>query len=166
MILHQIKEEFNRRMVVESLQRIKICVSKLNDHQLWYRPNNNSNSVGNLILHLSGNINQYILSGLSEATDVRQRSKEFLPDQNIETPYLLESIDQAINKANETVQNLKQEDLLKIFAVQCFEESGLSILIHVIEHTSYHVGQISWITKSLIDAPLHYYEDLDLEKTN
>lgn len=164
-LFENIQFEFNRRLKEESLPRILQCIQLLDDTQLWFSPNQNTNSVGVLILHLSGNIRQYICATFGKEPDIRDRDSEFYPLEKPTNKELAIHISSAINEAVAHVQALSNEHLTTSIPVQCFEESPISILIHVIEHTSYHVGQITWITKSLIDKDLKYYGDLPLSKT-
>src|SRR2546421_2683890 len=61
----------------EYLPKIERCLERLTDEQVWWRPNSESNSIGNLLLHLSGNARQWIVSGLGGETDKRERQAEF-----------------------------------------------------------------------------------------
>jgi len=76
-IFDQIKSEVRRRLIDESMPRLKSCLEKLSEEDIWWRPNDNSNSVGNLILHLCGNIRQWMLAALGGSVDNRVRQKEF-----------------------------------------------------------------------------------------
>ncbi len=161
-IILNIKYEFQRRMYHESLPRIIFCLKQLDEKEIWYRPNEYSNSVGNLVLHLCGNINQYINSTLGITPDNRMRDHEFIPNQKISTPELIKLISAAINLSIKVVDNFSFDKPTEKIPVQCFTESPISIIIHVIEHTSYHVGQITWITKSIKNIDTAYYKDLNL----
>src|SRR5882724_11589136 len=70
-------DEARRLLVQEYLPKIERCLEKLTDEQVWWRPNPESNSIGNLLLHISGNARQWIVCGLGTATDQRQRQTEF-----------------------------------------------------------------------------------------
>ena len=76
-------EEFRRRVIHESIQRIKTCLNMVDESKLWFRQNDEVNSIGNLILHLDGNARQWVFSGIGNVPDKRDRSSEFIPDQNI-----------------------------------------------------------------------------------
>ena len=159
-------QEVKRRLFKESVFRIKKCLSQLEESEIWYRPNENSNSVGNLILHLCGNVRQWILSGLAKNLDTRQRQTEFDEKGPIPAQQLLQDLDQLMAEVDQALDLIKPEHLLEMYAVQGFQESGISILTHVVEHFSYHVGQITYITKALKDKDLGYYSGLNLEKKN
>ncbi|MBT8232762.1 MAG: DUF1572 family protein [Saprospiraceae bacterium] len=161
-----VKAEFERRLIEEGLTRIKKCLSMLSEKEVWHNQNKNTNSVGNLILHLSGNVTQYILSGIGDAEDLRVRDEEFDTTARISKDKLIAKIESTLHAANKTIQNIREEDLTKEIRVQGFSETTLSVIIHVIEHFSYHVGQITYYTKYIKDADTGYYEGLDLNITS
>lgn len=144
-------------MQEESLPRIIKCLHLLSEEEIWRRPNESSNSVGNLVLHLSGNIRQWIVSALGGAPDIRRRSEEFEEKGPISREALIQLLEGNMAEVLEVVENLGAEDLLREYPVQIYREKGISILIHVVEHFSYHTGQISYITKAWKDMDLGYY---------
>lgn len=162
-MIDTIKSSFDLRIKQESLTRIVTCLDMLTEDQVWYRPNDNSNSIGNLILHLSGNITQYIQHGIAGKKDIRSRDEEFsIIDSEIKKAQLKSIISETIYSACNIVNELSEEDLLHNKRVQVFDLNVLEIIIHVIEHSSYHVGQITYITKMLTDKPTGYYEGMEL----
>jgi len=164
-IVSIVKKEFHLRVIEESLSRIKQCVNLLSDEQLWHSENDNTNSVGNLVLHLEGNIRQYIISGVGGAKDVRERTKEFEKGQTLLKEPLIEKLSSTLNQADEVVQALLAEHLTEGVMIQGFEHTRLSAIIHVIEHLSYHVGQITFYTKYILDIDTSYYGGMDLDVT-
>lgn len=152
-------KEFERRVIDESIMRIRKCLGMLDEKQIWYRQNDQVNSVGNLILHLEGNARQWILSGLAGDEDHRERYKEFLPDLGHSKAALEESLYQLENDLKSALSTITADTLLTLRKVQVYEESGLSILIHVIEHFSYHTGQITLLTKQMTNRQTHYYQE-------
>jgi len=146
--------------------RIEKCLLQLSEEEIWQKPNSNSNSIGNLILHLCGNITQYIHASLGNEPDQRERDLEFSTKGGYSKNELLEKITKVTDKAIYIIQNVSEEDLIRKRQVQGFEYSGVGIIIHVTEHYSYHVGQISYWTKVLKDKDLGYYEDFDLNIIN
>ncbi len=153
--------EFRRRVFEESSARIRFCLSQLNENEVWHRPNNNSNSIGNLILHLDGNVRQWILSGLAEQTDARQRDTEFELDRRETISTLMNRLSSLQIEVDPILDQVNATMLLQVRSVQVYQESGLSILLHVMEHFTYHTGQIVWITKALKDKNLGFYSYLD-----
>jgi uncharacterized damage-inducible protein DinB len=148
------------RIFDESYPRIFKCLDLLTEDQVWERPNEQLSSVGNLVLHLAGNVRQWINSGLGGQEDNRKRDREFLESSRCskwKLKFLLEDLKRDVEVV---LKKLTAEDLVKVRKVQVFEESGLSILVHVMEHFSYHTGQITWQTKILTNADTKYYGKL------
>lgn len=150
------------RIFQESIPRIKQCLEALSEAEIWYRPNAQSNAVGNLVLHLCGNARQWIVAGLSDQPDTRNRDYEFKEQGPLPTSTLIELLDQTQAEIEGVLTQLHPEDLERIYPVQVFQESGLSILVHVIEHFSYHTGQITYFVKAHKNRGMGYYDHLKL----
>lgn len=159
-----LKAEFKRRVFEESMVRIQKCLQELSEEQIWHRPNAQLSSIGNLILHVCGNAKQWICSGIAGQPDFRERSKEFETDQQLSKSELMELLNKTKTQLDTCVEVLDANDLLRKRKVQVFDEHPLSVLIHVIEHFSYHTGQITWQTKLFTERDLKYYGDINLEK--
>lgn len=157
--------EVRRRLFDEGVPRIEKCLSMLNEAQIWHRPSEESNSVGNLVLHLCGNVRQWIVAGLGGAEDVRERQKEFDATGPISSEQLLKQLNEVMNEVKQVLDSTSPEALLEEKTVQGFQETGLSILVHVVEHFSYHVGQITYFVKWITNQPTNYYEGLELDST-
>jgi|SRR4030095_8816940 len=167
--MNQIAKEFLKESIFrinENLPRIKKCLDELTDYKLWQRPNNSSNSIGNLVLHLCGNITQYIISGIGKKEDNRKRASEFEAKGGFTREELKEKITSNINSAVLILKNLNEEDLTEVKTVQGYRYSGIAIIIHVTEHLSYHTGQITYWTKCLTNKEIGYYSGMDLNKKN
>ena len=161
-----IEKEFINQSILrlnENTPRIEKCLELLTEKEVWQRPNSSSNSIGNLIVHLCGNITQYIISSLGESEDNRKREEEFSIDGKFTKAQLLQLLSETVSKAINVLKHITSKQLVKIHSVQGFELSGIGIIIHVVEHYSYHTGQISFFTKLLKDQDLGYYADLDLD---
>ncbi len=150
----------------ENPLRIANCLARISEQELWQKPNNQTNSIGNLLLHLCGNISQYILSGLGGAADERQRDAEFAASGGWSKADLLEKITGVTQQAVAIVKQLSTESLVNERVVQGFRLTGFGIVVHVVEHYSYHVGQIALYTKLLKDEDLRFYGDADLNARN
>lgn len=146
--------------------RIEKCLRQLTEDQVWKKPNANTNSIGNLILHLCGNITQYAHSSLGNEKDARNRDLEFSADGGFSKKKLLEKITVVTERAVQVIETISEDELLRNRKVQGFDYSGISIIIHITEHFSYHVGQIAFFTKLLCDKDLGFYKDLDLNILN
>jgi len=156
--------EAERRLFDESVPRLKKCLALLPEEAIWTRPNDQLVSVGDLVLHLCGNARQWISSGLGGLPDNRDRDAEFAPKDPLQREELIARLDAMEVEIRGVLDRLDRDSLLNPRKVQCFEETGLSILVHVVEHFSYHVGQVSFATKAMLDKDLGYYEGLPLSK--
>ena len=150
----------------ENAQRIKKCLQEIDEMEIWKSPNDNLNSIGNLILHLCGNIRQYIISALGENEDTRERDKEFSAKEGLTKLELLNQLNSIISEAIGIIKNIDEEILTKIYSVQGFGLSGIGIIIHVTEHLSYHTGQIAFWVKQLKNKDLGFYANIDLNVKN
>jgi uncharacterized damage-inducible protein DinB len=155
--------ECRRRLYDESLPRIRKCLAKLSVEEVWARPNPETVSAGNLVLHLAGNVRQYIVATLGGVPDVRERSKEFTLAGPLPTAELLARLEESLAEASRVLDRLDAARLLDTHRVQGFVESGLSILVHVVEHFSYHTGQIAYIVKSKKNVDLGFYRGKNLD---
>ena len=160
-LVETLREEACRRLE-ESRVRIHACVDRLNDEQLWHRPNTHVVSVGNLVLHLTGNVGQWINSTLGSQADKRIRDQEFNEIGPVDRQVLLANLDDTLKQAFATINSLREEDFTRLWPVQGFRESGTAIVLHVVEHFSYHTGQITLHTKLLLDIDTGYYAGQDL----
>lgn len=150
----------------ENTPRIKNCLDRLTEEQIWLKPNEHSNSVGNLILHLCGNITQYIISSLGNKPDYRERDLEFSTKGGYSKDELFQKLTDTVNEASIVMSNLSEQELLQILSVQGNNYSGVKNIIHVVEHYSYHTGQIAYWTKMLTDEDLGFYSGIDLNIRN
>ncbi|MCA0237076.1 MAG: DUF1572 domain-containing protein [Bacteroidetes bacterium] len=165
----QLADEFISQSIFrmdESTQRIGRCLELLPEEAVWKRPNEASNSIGNLLLHLSGNIRQYAISSLSGAGDVRVRDAEFAAKEGYSKTELLEKLTTTVEEAKKSMLRMTPAELLRVHSVQGFALSGIGIMIHVTEHYSYHTGQIAFWTKILQDEALDFYAGVDLNVKN
>jgi uncharacterized damage-inducible protein DinB len=129
------------------LPRIVACLRMLPEKEIWWRPNSASNSVGNLVLHLSGNVRQWIVSGLGGAPDRRNRNLEFAELGPIPRRMLIELLEETVGNACKALGHLQPADLARQYRIQGFRVSGMVALSHVVEHFGYHTGQIIFLTK-------------------
>ncbi len=156
-------QEVRRRLMYENVPRIKQCLAELTTEEIWYRPNENSNSVGNLVLHLCGNVRQWLLSGLGGYTDNRRRQQEFDERGPFPTSILLRHLDELMEETDKVLNKLTAEKILQPVEVQGFTETGVSVLMHVVEHFSYHTGQITYYVKWRKNINTAYYSGINLD---
>ena len=152
--------------ITENTQRIIKCLQEINEMETWQSPHESSNSVGNLLLHLCGNIRQYAISALGENEDTRERDKEFSAKSGHTKSELLNGLANTITEAVDIIKNSDENRLMKMYSVQGFNLSGIGIIIHVTEHYSYHTGQIAFWTKQIRNKDLGFYANVDLNVKN
>lgn len=161
-----IVREFETRVFHESYERIYKCLSMIEEKDLWKSPNDTIPSIGNLIIHLCGNARQWVLSGLGDKEDNRDRDQEFVLHPNIKKSELVFLMENLKVNLKQTLEDLDPFAIDKIYKIQSFEVTGFSALIHVIEHFSYHTGQITLLTKWLTNKDTGYYGGFDLNQLN
>ena len=144
-------------LVSEYLPKIERCLERLGDQQIWWRPNEESNSIGNLVLHLCGNARQWIVSGVGGAADRRERDAEFAQRESIERGELLRLLRTTLADVDDVLKNLSSETLLERRAIQGSDVDVLEAVFHVTEHFSMHTGQIIMLTKMLTSSDLRFY---------
>lgn len=142
----------------EYLPKIERCLERLTDEQIWWRSNSESNSIGNLLLHLSGNARQWIVCGLGGEVDARVRQSEFDERRPIARDELLALLRSAVKAVDDTLAFFEPHRLLDRFKIQGTEASGLAAIFHVTEHFSMHTGQIILLTKELAGTDLVFYD--------
>ena len=150
----------------ESLRMVKKCLDQLSEEVIWKKPNSVTNSIGNLILHLCGNITQYGIASMQSLDDNRNRDKEFETVSGYSKTELFEKLEFTVENAKKSFSNSTTEELLKLRKVQGFEFSGIGNIVHVVEHFSYHTGQIALWTKLLNNKDLGFYDGFDLNIKN
>jgi uncharacterized damage-inducible protein DinB len=135
---------------------MEACVRALSPEQIWWRANPASNSVGNLALHLEGNVRQWIVSGLGGTPDRRQRDKEFSELGPIPRRTLRARLRKAVGEADRVMRKLNGVALARTYSIQGFRVTGLRAVFHVAEHFSHHAGQIVLLTKILRGKDLKF----------
>lgn len=159
--LEQAFLDFSREKVNEYWPRICRSLDSLTQEQIWWRPNEASNSIGNLLLHLNGNIRQWILAPLGGIANTRDRDAEFAERSELDAAMLRSKLDETLQEFNRIVSHLTPPDLLKTYTIQRYERvTALAAIYHVVEHFSMHCGQILYITKLLTGSDLGFYRQL------
>lgn len=138
------------------LARILACLEKLSEEDIWWRPNPVSNSAGNLVLHLAGNVRQWIISGLGGEPDIRNRDREFEEQGPIPRRILAALLKREVKAACRVLDELSTEDLAKLYSIQKFHVQGIDAVSHVVEHFAYHSGQIIYLTKLRLGEDLGF----------
>lgn len=147
--------KFSREKLVQLFGRIETCVGKLTPEQIWTRAADNDNAVGNLVLHLAGNVRQWIICGVGGAEDRRDRDSEFAARSGEES---LERLRATVSEAVEALAALPHSRLSERRTIQKhYDVTVLEAIYHVVEHFSMHTGQIIFATKLLTGEDLGFY---------
>lgn len=151
--------ESRRYLAQEYLVKIVACVAQLSDADLWWRPNEQSNSIGNLLLHLAGNVRQWIVAGVGGAPDRRHRQAEFDERGPLPRAEALRRLETAVAEADRVLEGLGAEQLTARRTIQGRDVTVLEAIYHVVEHFAMHTGQIVSLTKQRTGRDLGFYRD-------
>ena len=139
--------------------KLRHCVEALPREAVWSRPNPGSNSIGNLLVHLTGNVTEWILGGVGGRKISRYRSGEFAQTDGADGPKLLDNLEQVLREADSVIAGLSESDLQREIVIQDRETTVLAAVYHVVEHFAMHTGQIIFLTKIYAPNKIHFYED-------
>lgn len=154
--------EFSRNKLLEQYwPRLRKAVDPLSLEQIWWRPNAASNSIGNLILHLNGNVWQWLVASFNSLEDQRNRPAEFSATGDLSAGDLLARLGETVEEAAKVLGRLTPNELLATYKIQGYTVSGLAAVYQVVEHFGLHYGQIVYITKSLEGRDLGFYTELN-----
>ena len=154
-------DQSRRYLSDQYLPKIAACVERLSAEDLWWRNDPASNSAGNLLLHLAGNMRQWIISGLGGAPDHRQRQREFDARDGGSAAELLEQLRNTVREVDAVLAALRPETLLERRVIQGKDVTVMEAIYHVVEHFSMHTGQIIFLTKLRTGADLEFYRVVD-----
>ena len=140
--------------------RIRDCLAKLSTDEIWARGHENENAIGNLVLHLNGNVRQWIISGVGGAPDTRTRDAEFAARGGVEIADLRERLDSTVREAVAVIGKVTPQRLTERVTIQKYEVTVLEAIFHVVEHFAQHTGQIIFVTKMLTGEDLGFYKHL------
>ncbi|MGH9359277.1 MAG: DUF1572 family protein [Terriglobia bacterium] len=152
----QLLAEAQRLLKKHYLSQISQCLKQLDEQDVWWRPNPASNSVGNLTLHLAGNVRQWIVSGLGGKPDFRNRDREFREQGPMPPRLLLAVLRKSVREACAVLKALSPADLEAVHTIQKHQVTGFQVISHVTSHFAYHSGQIIFITKMRLGQDLGF----------
>lgn len=152
--------DFSLDKLQELASRIETCLDGLSEEQVWARGQQNENAIGNLVLHLCGNVRQWIISSIGGEPDRRQRDAEFAARGETSKARLRQQLRTTVEEAAAVIRALPAERLVERRVIQGYEGSVLEAIYHVVEHFSMHTGQIIFVTKMLTSADLGFYRHL------
>jgi uncharacterized damage-inducible protein DinB len=151
---------FSREKLQQLFSRIESCVEKLSSEQVWNRASGNENAIGNLLLHLNGNVGQWIVSAVGGAPDARDRDSEFAARGQIEKSELLGRLRATLDQAFRIIERLDGKRLTERVNVQGYDVTVFEAVSHVVEHFAQHTGQIIFATKLMTHQDLAFYRHL------
>jgi uncharacterized damage-inducible protein DinB len=146
--------------------RIHDCLSRLSDDQIWSRGNENSNSIGNLVLHLNGNLGQWVVAGLGNLPDLRDRDSEFNTRDGITGKELSALLKARLDQVVSIIQEVPADRLLEMVCPQGYSLPVMEVITHITEHFYLHGGQIILLTKLILNIDLAYYKHLASNNVN
>lgn len=130
-----------------SLARIAHCVEQLSDEDLWWRPHPKMNAVGNILLHVAGNLRQWIVSGVGGEEDTRERDAEFAQRETIPKAVLMGRLTSTVDEARAAIRNASDAELLRTRYVQVADVTGLGAIVHSVAHLEGHAQEIIYATR-------------------
>lgn len=145
-------------LITDFLPKIERCLEHLTDEDVWWRPNDASNSIGNLLLHLRGNVTQWIIGGVGGQARERRRQQEFDERSRIPTPELVGKLRAVVEEADAVMRDLDATALLSRRQIQDYDVTVLEAIYHVVEHFSMHTGQIILLTKARTGEDLRLWQ--------
>jgi uncharacterized damage-inducible protein DinB len=152
--------QFSAQKLEQLHGRIQDCLARLTPEQIWVRGSANENAVGNLVLHLSGNVRQWIGSGVAGLVDHRQRDAEFDARGGMAPAELAELLKTRVSDASGIIRDIPAARLTERITPQGHDVTVLEAIAHVVEHFSMHTGQVILLTKMLTGQDLAYYQHL------
>lgn len=152
--------KFSRGLLNDEYRiKLRKTVVALPEKALWWRPNDQANSVGNLLLHLEGNVRQWIIGAVGGAPDVRNRAGEFGAREGSSKDDLLRHLETTLDEADAVLEGLQPAQLAERRRVQARDVSVLEAIYQVVQHFGYHLGQIVVIAKEQVPGAVKFYED-------
>jgi uncharacterized damage-inducible protein DinB len=146
-------------LLTEYRTKIRLAVEALPEDALWWRANDQSNSVGNLLLHLTGNVRQWMVSGVGGAPDIRLRSAEFAAHNGPPRAELLATLNRTLDDVERVLHGLAPDALLEPRKIQGRDLTVLDAIFICVEHFSMHLGQIILLAKLRAPGTVQFYED-------
>jgi uncharacterized damage-inducible protein DinB len=158
--MHEAFLDYSAKKLQQLRSRIETCLGTLNQDQVWARGSDNENAVGNLVLHLCGNVRQWIVAGVGGQPDIRDRDAEFSAQGGVSVSDLLQRLRATVEEAVAVVSAVPAERLMERMVVQKYDVTVLEAIYHVVEHFSEHTGQIIFATKMLTGSDLGFHRHL------
>jgi uncharacterized damage-inducible protein DinB len=148
--LPAIGKEFCRAASAEledAMGRIEHCLDQLSSSQLWWRPNESMNSIANLVLHVCGNVRQWIVAGVGESPDQRNRPLEFSQREGLSVADLKTMLRDVAIETRKTLDGVTEQELLRQRNIQGFAVTGLQAVLESVAHFRGHTQEIVHLTR-------------------
>lgn len=140
-----------------AISRIRHCLGQLRDEQIWRRPREEMNSVGNLVLHLCGNLRQWIVIGLGGGEDRRDRPAEFAERGPIARADLLHQLDNVVAEATTVLTRMTGTELLRPRRIQGFDVTGVGAIFDSVPHFRGHTQEIVHMTRAMLNDAYQFH---------
>lgn len=154
-------EKSRALLTSDYLGKIERCIERLGDQDIWWRPNEASNSIGNLILHLCGNVTMWILGGVGQRPFERDRQQEFDERRAIPAADLLSTLRSVVSEADHVLRAVTADELLTRRTIQGYNVTVLEAIYHVVEHFGMHTGQIILLSKARVGEDLTLWRSVE-----
>ncbi len=151
-------EKSRNLVTVDYVPKIERCLDVLDDADIWWRPNEQSNSIGNLILHLCGNVTMWILGGVGRLPFERHRQMEFDERRQVPAAELRRQLSAVVQQADQVLSSVDGAELLSRREIQGYDVTVLEAIYHVVEHFGMHTGQIIFLAKARAARDLRLWE--------
>ena len=158
--------DFSAKKLRQMAQRIETCLGKLTPDQIWARGSEQENAVGNLVLHLCGNVRQWLVAGVGGSADIRERDAEFAARGGTSAAELSARLRATVEEAAAVIERVPAARFPERIVVQGYDVSVMEAIYHVVEHFSGHTGQIIFATKMLTSEDLGFYRHLSKAATH
>ena len=145
LVLQSLKSRISKILPTQ----IRACLDELNEEQIWWRPNESSNSIGNLVLHLSGSLTHFIARGIGGIDYERNRPAEFNDRRNLPKEELLAIFNKMIEQVSQTLDAFDTSRFLETTDEPSYNPTVFNTIFNVAIHLATHTGQIVFVTKML-----------------
>lgn len=145
-----VTQEISRAIIGElndAIRKIEHCLAQLSEDQLWWRPGEEMNSIANLILHLGGNVRQWVVAGVGGSPDTRLRQSEFDQRRGMTSSDLRDLLAQVRSEFRNTLESLTPDELLRRREVQGNDVTGAEAIVHSVAHFRGHTQEIVHLTR-------------------
>jgi uncharacterized damage-inducible protein DinB len=168
LIMESVERQFlsisARHLRDDYLPKIREAVELLSEDEIWVREGEATNSIGNLLMHLTGNVRQHILAGVGEQPDERNRPSEFSTKGGVSKTALMRDLENAVHEAYHTIATLDPKLLSEERTIQGNKVTLMQDIFHVVEHFAYHTGQIVHIVKAMKQHNFPWHAHLEVSE--